>query len=61
MVEIIRPKFERKTHHKLRLLRAKPSLADHPEYKGVKPPSVKPVAFIAAVTMLLMAVIRRRR
>jgi len=35
MTEIIHPKFDRKYRQKVRMLRTKPELSEHPEFKDV--------------------------
>ncbi len=59
MVEIIRPKFERKLTHKLRMLRAKPELKNHPEFEGVKDDSGSFLSLLALVAATLFMILRR--
>ena len=67
MVEIIRPKFERKYHQKMRMLRSKPTLANHPDFQNIAEPKVEPkkeslgaFAVLAALGILIFSTIRRR-
>jgi hypothetical protein len=36
VTEIIRPKFDRKRIHQIRLVRSKPQLAAHPDFENLK-------------------------
>lgn len=51
MVEIIRPEFKRALKQKLRMLKARPELNRHPEFKTHRPEAAALVLVIAAILL----------
>jgi len=62
MTEIIKPKFERKRIHQIRLVRSKPQLADHPDFENLKKgtPIVTSMTIVALGLSCLFAFLRSK-